>query len=182
MWARKITSESMQATSLIPSTISGYDWLKLVTDFIVELSLKCEYAILALLELASCFAAAQPLQSRQIASQRNIPDRYLEHLLATLRRNGLLRSQRGSRGGYLLAREPWSISILDIIRCIEGSDTSSSIANAQKSNMDTEAISVVQELWQASQQAATDVLGKCTLKDLYELEKQRQLSTTMYYI
>ncbi|NJM27664.1 MAG: Rrf2 family transcriptional regulator [Pseudanabaena sp. RU_4_16] len=147
----------------------------------MELSLKCEYAILALLELASHFAAAQPLQSRQIASQRNIPDRYLEHLLATLRRNGLLRSQRGSRGGYLLAREPWSISILDIIRCIEGSDTSST-ANAQKSNLDTEAISVVQELWQASQKAATDVLGKCTLKDLYEQEKQRQLSTTMYYI
>jgi Rrf2 family transcriptional regulator, cysteine metabolism repressor len=148
----------------------------------VELSLKSEYAILALLELANHFASAQPLQSRQIASQRNIPDRYLEHLLATLRRNGLVRSQRGSRGGYILAREPWSISVLDIIRCIEGSDSSSSTANGQKSNLDEQAISVVRELWQAAQKAATDVLINCTLKDLYEQEKQRQLSTTMYYI
>ncbi len=149
----------------------------------MELSLKSEYAILALLELASHFAASQPLQSRQIASQRNIPDRYLEHLLATLRRNGLVRSQRGSKGGYLLAREPWSISILDIICCIEGSDAPSSIAtNGQKSNLDVQAMSVVRELWQAAQKAATDVLGNCTLKDLYEQEKQRQLSTTMYYI
>jgi Rrf2 family transcriptional regulator, cysteine metabolism repressor len=148
----------------------------------VELSLKCEYAILALLELASHFAAAQPLQSRQIASQRNIPDRYLEHLLATLRRNGLVRSQRGSRGGYLLAREPWSISILDIIHCIEGNDSTYAIAAAQKSNLDVQAMSVVRELWQAAQKAATDVLSNCTLKDLYEQEKQRQLSTTMYYI
>lgn len=157
--------------------------LKLVTDFIVELSLKSEYAILALLELASHFATDQPLQSRQIASQRNIPDRYLEHLLATLRRNGLVRSQRGSRGGYLLAREPWSISILDIIHCIEGNDSSSAVtANGQKSNLDEQAISVVRELWQSAHKAATDVLGNCTLKDLYEQEKQRQLSTTMYYI
>ncbi len=149
----------------------------------MELSLKCEYAILALLELASHFAAAQPLQSRQIASQRNIPDRYLEHLLATLRRNGLVRSQRGSRGGYLLAREPWSISILDIIHCIEGNDASAALAlNGQKSNLDVQAMSVVRDLWQAAQKAATDVLGNCTLKDLYEQEKQRQLSTTMYYI
>jgi Rrf2 family protein len=150
----------------------------------VELSLKSEYAILALLELTSHFATAQPLQSRQIASQRNIPDRYLEHLLATLRRSGLVRSQRGSRGGYLLAREPWSISILDIIYCIEGSDPSSSSgsANGQKNNPDEQTMSVVRELWQAAQKAATNVLGNCTLKDLYEQEKQRQLSTTMYYI
>jgi Rrf2 family protein len=149
----------------------------------VELSLKSEYAILALLELASHFAAAQPLQSRQIASQRNIPDRYLEHLLATLRRNGLVRSQRGSKGGYLLAREPWRISILEVIHCIEGNDPPfSATGKAKKSDRDAQGISVVRELWQAAQKAATEVLGNSTLKDLYEQEKQLQSSTTMYYI
>jgi DNA-binding IscR family transcriptional regulator len=52
----------------------------------VELSLKSEYAILAMLELANHFAIDQPLQIRQIANQQNIPDRYLEQLLATLKR------------------------------------------------------------------------------------------------
>jgi DNA-binding IscR family transcriptional regulator len=41
----------------------------------------------------------KPRQSRQIAEQYNIPDRYLEQLLATLRRGGLVRSQRGAKGG-----------------------------------------------------------------------------------
>lgn len=149
----------------------------------MELSLKSEYAILALLELAKHFAEEQPLQIRQIASQQNIPDRYLEQLLATLRRQGLVRSQRGSKGGYLLAREPWSISILEIVRCIEGSDPlTSTDPNKAPINLDTPTVAVVHELWQTAQQAAADVLANSTLKDLCELERQRQLSTTMYYI
>ena len=88
----------------------------------MELSLKSEYAILAMLELANHFAVDQPLQIRQIATQQNIPDRYLEQLLATLKRQGLVKSQRGAKGGYILAREPWEISLLEIIRGIEGYD------------------------------------------------------------
>jgi Rrf2 family cysteine metabolism transcriptional repressor len=98
----------------------------------VELSLKSEYALLALLVLANHYSAAQPLQIRQIASQQNIPDRYLEQLLATLRRNGLVRSQRGSKGGYLLAREPWSISVWEVVQCIEGIETSTSKSERQR--------------------------------------------------
>jgi Rrf2 family protein len=61
---------------------------------LVELSCKSEYAILALLELAAQYAIGEPLQIRQIATQQQIPDRYLEQLLATLRRAGLVRSQQ----------------------------------------------------------------------------------------
>src|SRR5918998_936906 len=89
----------------------------------VELSCKSEYAILALLELADCYDEGEPLQIRQIAAQQNIPDRYLEQLLATMRRCGLIRSQRGAKGGYILAREPWKITLLDVINCLEGSDS-----------------------------------------------------------
>ena len=56
----------------------------------MELSCKSEYAILALLELASHYQKGEPLQIRQIAAQQNIPDRYLEQLLATLRRGRLV--------------------------------------------------------------------------------------------
>ncbi len=147
---------------------------------IVELSLKCEYALLALLELAQGFATESPLQIRHIAKQQNIPDRYLEQLLATLRRHGLVRSQRGSKGGYLLAKDPWQISVLDVVRCIEGnefdptSEASHTVAPPR--------VAVVRELWQVAQEAAEGVLARCTLKDLCERERQRQLSTTMYYI
>ncbi|HEY9826719.1 MAG TPA: Rrf2 family transcriptional regulator, partial [Stenomitos sp.] len=88
----------------------------------MELSSKSEYALLALMALADRFQGNDPLQIRQIAARQDIPDRYLEQLLATLRRSGLVRSQRGAKGGYMLAREPWQITVLEVIRCIEGYD------------------------------------------------------------
>lgn len=147
----------------------------------MELSLKSEYAILAMLELAHNFAIAQPLQIRQIALQQNIPDRYLEQLLATLKRQGLVKSQRGSKGGYILAREPRQISLLEIIQGIEGHDPISDQKNGRASN-ESASLSVIREAWELSQKAASHVLDNCTLKDLCDRQRQRQIATTMYYI
>ena len=146
----------------------------------MELSLKSEYAILAMIELANNFAIDQPLQIRQIANQQNIPDRYLEQLLATLKRQGLVKSQRGAKGGYILARDPWEISLLEIIRGIEGYDLTAE--KNSKSGNESAALSVIHEVWEISQNAASSVLDGCTLKDLCEQQRQRQIATTMYYI
>jgi Rrf2 family protein len=145
----------------------------------VELSLKSEYAILAMVELAKHFAIDQPMQIRQISAQQNIPDRYLEQLLATLKRQGLVKSQRGSKGGYILAREPWEISLLEIIQGIEGCDL---VNDKCKSEQDNTSILVIREVWEASQKAAAAVLNDCTLKDICDRQRQRQIATTMYYI
>ncbi len=147
----------------------------------MELSLKSEYAILAMLELANNTAIDQPLQIRQIAHQQNIPDRYLEQLLATLKRQGLVKSQRGSKGGYILAREPRQISLLEIIRGIEGYDPISEQKNSKASN-ESASVSVIREAWESAQKAASNVLDGCTLKDLCDRQRQRQIATTMYYI
>lgn len=145
----------------------------------MELSCKCEYALLALLELATQYNEGEPLQIRQIAAQQNIPDRYLEQLLATLRRGGLLKSQRGAKGGYILAREPWKITLLEVFGCLEGLDTRSS---EDEVNPKTVESTVVQEIWQEARQAANLVLQKYTLQDLCEqLAAKRQLDI-MYYI
>jgi Rrf2 family cysteine metabolism transcriptional repressor len=145
----------------------------------VELSLKSEYAVLAMVELANHFAIDQPLQIRQIAAQQNIPDRYLEQLLATLKRQGLVKSQRGSKGGYTLSREPWEISLLEIIQGIEGYDL---INNKDKVGQENTSLAVIREVWESAQKAAADVLDSCTLKDLCDRQRQRQIATTMYYI
>lgn len=145
----------------------------------MELSCKCEYALLALLELATQYNEGEPLQIRQIAAQQNIPDRYLEQLLATLRRGGLLKSQRGAKGGYILAREPWKITLLEVFGCLEGLDTR---ASEDEVNPKTVESTVVQAIWQEARQAANLVLQKYTLQDLCEqLATKRQLDI-MYYI
>jgi Rrf2 family transcriptional regulator, cysteine metabolism repressor len=145
----------------------------------VELSLKTEYSILALIELASNYGTEQPLQIRQIASQQKIPDRYLEQLLASLRRHGFVKSQRGAKGGYVLGREPRQISVLEVILSVEGVEP---IPQDQVKAMQPPSTTVVRELWQTAQQAAAEVLGSCTIKDLCDQELQRRLSATMYYI
>lgn len=145
----------------------------------MELSCKCEYALLALLELAAQYNEGEPLQIRQIAAKQNIPDRYLEQLLATLRRGALVKSQRGAKGGYVLAREPWKITLLEVFGCLEGLDAKSS---EHEVNPKTVESTVVQEIWQETRQAANLVLQKYTLQDLCEQLTARRQLDIMYYI
>jgi Rrf2 family protein len=145
----------------------------------VEISCKSEYAILALIELATYYQSGEPLQIRQIAAQQKIPDRYLEQLLATLRRGGLVKSQRGSRGGYLLMREPWRITIFEVLECLEGLDIKVSEEETKPKTLDS---GVVEEIWQEARQAANSVLQKYTLADLCEKRDSRKQLDIMYYI
>jgi Rrf2 family protein len=146
----------------------------------VELSCKSEYAILALLELATHYQKGEPLQIRQIAAKQNIPDRYLEQLLATLRRGGLVKSQRGSKGGYFLTREPWKITLFDIFGCVEGLDK---LQNREKNTKPkTNDSAVVEDIWEEARQAANSVLQKYTLLDLCEKRDSQKHLDIMYYI
>ena len=84
----------------------------------MEISAKTEYAIRALAELAA--AGGGPLTVVQLAEAQDIPPRFLQHILLQLRRRGVVRSQRGTEGGYRLARPASAITLADAIRAIEG--------------------------------------------------------------
>ena len=77
----------------------------------LSFSAKTDYGLVALLELASTYASGQVLQVAEIAQRQQIPDRYLEQMLTSLRRAGILRSIRGPRGGYQLSRAPTAIAM-----------------------------------------------------------------------
>ena len=146
---------------------------------ILELSCKSEYALLALLELAQHYNDGRVLQIREIAAHQSIPDRYLEQLLATLRRQGLVRSQRGAKGGYFLARPPWQISLLDVIQAVEGEELSRS-RTLPSSDLTPER-QVLLQAWQEAQAAAVDILQKTTLQDLCDRQAQGQQARLMYH-
>ncbi len=147
--------------------------------FAVELSCKSEYALLALLELAAHYSSGEPLQIRQIAAEQNIPDRYLEQLLAILRRANLIRSQRGARGGYLLAREPWKITLLEVVNCIEGIESHPVELTREAKSVEG---MVIREVWQEAGHAAYAVLQKYTLQDIADKRDSRRQLDFMYYI
>ena len=151
------------------------------------LNCKCKYALSALVELATMYASGDPLQSREIARRQNIPDRYLEQLLATLKRGGLIRSQRGVNGGYLLAIEPRQVSVLDVVQCVDGSqaneaiDSSNGNGNSNELTTTVECL-IVHEVWGEAQTAMESTLSQYSLKDIMEKRDIRQQANVMYYI
>jgi Rrf2 family protein len=129
--------------------------------------------------MATHYQSGEPMQIRQIAAQQNIPDRYLEQLLATLRRGGIIKSQRGSKGGYFLAREPMKITLLEILECLEGLDVQTGQVDINLRTVDS---GVIAEIWQEACQAANSVFQKYSLHDLCEKRDSRRQLDIMYYI
>src|SRR5450759_3883579 len=83
-------------------------------------STKAEYGIRVMVELARR-AGAAPIPLAEIAEHDGLPLAYLEHLVARLRKAGLVDSRRGSRGGYLLARPAEQITMAEVVQALEGS-------------------------------------------------------------
>ncbi len=86
----------------------------------MNISSRCEYACRAVVELASHQPSPEPLTAEAIAAHRRIPEKFLVHILLQLKRAGIVRSVRGARGGYTLNRSPEDITLLDVVRAIDG--------------------------------------------------------------
>lgn len=84
----------------------------------MHISAKADYAARALLELAC--EPARPLTCEAIASSQDIPFRFLKSVVGELRKAGLVRSQRGCEGGYWLGRPAEEITLLDVVRAVDG--------------------------------------------------------------
>ncbi len=85
----------------------------------MRISAKADYAVRAAIELAAA-PDSKAVPAERIATSQGIPLNFLEHILSELRVAGVVRSQRGTDGGYRLAKEPRQITIADIIRAVEG--------------------------------------------------------------
>src|ERR1700733_16050225 len=83
-------------------------------------STKAEYGVRVMVELARR-AGGEPIPLAEIAAHDGLPLAYLEHLVARLRKAGLIESRRGSRGGYMLARAPKEITMAEVVEALEGS-------------------------------------------------------------
>lgn len=129
----------------------------------LSITSKSPYALSALVELHR-LQASGPVPIAELARRREIPVQFLEQLFATLRRAGILRSQRGVKGGYSFERPPSEITVLDVVELLDGPlgrDASGVFADASS--------------------AARKVLAETTIADIVERE-QREAGSAMYYI
>jgi Rrf2 family cysteine metabolism transcriptional repressor len=129
----------------------------------ISITTKSPYAVRALVELGRCGSSA-PVPIGELARRREIPVQFLEQLFAVLRRAGVLRSQRGVKGGYSFARDPSDITVLEIVELLDGPlgrGADGVFADASA--------------------AAHDVLERTTIADEMEREA-KQAEAPMYYI
>ncbi|UNC91386.1 RrF2 family transcriptional regulator [Candidatus Contubernalis alkaliaceticus] len=134
----------------------------------MKLSTKGRYGLRAMLEIAAHMGYG-PLAMHIIAEKQGISERYLEQLLIPLKRTGMIKSVRGSQGGYILKRAPEDITVGDIIRVLEGP-----IAPVDcVSELDPEACSrwelcVTRKIWTEVRDSVSSVLDSYTLADLVQ--------------
>jgi Rrf2 family protein len=133
---------------------------------LLAITSKSNYAIRALSELARRESAG-PVPLGEIARYRDIPVQFLEGLFALLRRGGILQSQRGIRGGYLFARPPDEVTVLEVVELLDGE----LVTSEQDPGM----------IWQQMLEAVRGVLGSVTISELADREA-RQAGSPMYYI
>jgi Rrf2 family transcriptional regulator, cysteine metabolism repressor len=133
---------------------------------LLVITTKSPYAVRALAELARRGQPA-PVPIGEIARAREIPVQFLEGLFATLRRAGILQSQRGVKGGYSFARPPSEITVLEVVELLEGELGADAAANGV--------------VWTEAVDAVKNVLGATTIAEVAEREAQAA-SAPMYYI
>ncbi|MEI6064652.1 MAG: Rrf2 family transcriptional regulator [Pseudanabaena sp. ELA748] len=144
----------------------------------MELSCKVDYACIAMLELAMRHKLGKPTSVNEIAISQNIPIRYLDQVMAMLRRSGLITSQRGAKGGYHLAREPWQIKLTDIVVALDGESPQD---RNNPESITAEQASVI-DMWETAKVASFEILDKHTLEDLLRKCEEKKQVDVMFYI
>jgi Rrf2 family transcriptional regulator, cysteine metabolism repressor len=138
----------------------------------MKLSTRTRYAMRAVLELAENFGKG-PLQTRVIAKNQDISVKYLEQIMAALKSVGLIRSQRGAKGGYILANPPEKIKLCDVFDVFEGPVvTVECVANDKYCAKAHDCIA--RTIWVEVQQAVRNVLQSMTLQDVIDRAKDKK--------
>jgi Rrf2 family cysteine metabolism transcriptional repressor len=135
----------------------------------MKLSTRTRYAVRAMIELAQT-ETSKPLQLKIIAERQDISVKYLEQLMAVLRSAGLIRSVRGSKGGYVLSRAASQIRLSDILHCLEGPVTTVECVEDSQSCVRA-AECAARQVWIKVQKAIDEVMQSITLQDVVDMTR-----------
>ena len=138
----------------------------------MDISVKSEYALKAVFDLAIQFQSLPPgapgmtpIKIADIARRQKIPQKFLELILAGLKQNGFVDSRRGAEGGYLLARRSDSITIGEVLRAVE---------NVKSQPRKGKQADPFAELWSHVDSAISEVLDKTSFAELARSWRERQ--------
>ncbi|MCK9495638.1 MAG: Rrf2 family transcriptional regulator [Dehalococcoidia bacterium] len=152
----------------------------------MKLSTRGDYAVRALLEL-TFVPAGELLPLSAVADRTSIPFNYLEQIFKDLRTGRLVRSQRGQRGGYQLARPASEITIGEVIRVMEGPLAPTLCASRTQHQpcatylCPNEDECVLREMWLGVRDAISGILDHTTFADLAERQRHARSNSAPRY-
>ncbi len=139
----------------------------------MKASIKSDYACRAVEALALHHPDTRPLRIEEIASEKAIPANYLVQILIELKSKGLIRSQRGKAGGYLLAKTPDSITVGDVLRAVQGDVLEFPFLREPKCPEE------IKRVWRRIQSAAEEAADEITFEQICA---EANRPSSMYYI
>ncbi len=124
----------------------------------------------------------EPVQLKEIAEREQISEKYLERLMSMMKGAGFVRSVRGARGGYLLAKPVGEVNLREVVNALEGSLAPvECVADAQVCQRSE--LCVTRDVWGEIQDVIYSVLESITLEDLCQRKREKeQSSADMYFI
>ena len=134
----------------------------------MKLSTKGRYGLKAMVDLAIHGSEGQ-IALKSIAERQDISENYLEQLFATLRKAGLVKSVRGSQGGYTLSQSSESITVGEILRALEGSLTPAEcVSELETMKCSKSEECITRTIWEKIRDKVNEVVDSITLADLIE--------------
>jgi len=130
----------------------------------VRVSAKSDYALRALIELASR-EDGSPVSAEELGRLQEIPHGFLQAILADLRRADVVMSQRGQAGGWRMARDPADVSVADVIRAVDGPLVSVYGLRPEAVSYN-ESADVLQHVWIAARSSLRDVFEQVSIRAL----------------
>ncbi|WDV44133.1 Rrf2 family transcriptional regulator [Clostridiaceae bacterium M8S5] len=131
----------------------------------MKLSTKGRYGLKAMFELALYYGKG-PLSIKDIADKQDLSENYLEQLISTLKKRGLVKSIRGAQGGYLLTKPPKEITVGVVIRALEGEIKISDCIADEDNACERESFCVTKNVWIKIRDSINDTIDNITLEDM----------------
>ncbi len=125
-----------------------------------RLKARVRYALLAALDLAEHYEAESRVKLQEIAARTGVPRQFLAHIMVDLKEGALVRSTRGSKGGYRLTRPPDRITAAQVVAAVEPEEEPDSGSGGYDA--------AVNRLWRQAQEARRARLARITMADLLE--------------
>ncbi|MBO8159579.1 Rrf2 family transcriptional regulator [Thermosyntropha sp.] len=141
----------------------------------MKLSTRGRYGLRAMLDIARHTEKNEPVSIAAIAQHQDLSERYLEQIMMSLKKAGLVYSSKGAKGGYTLGKKPEDITVGEIIRALEGEISPVECVSLQKSEECIRAdFCVTRIIWREVRDVINQVLDKYSLADLLKEEKNLQ--------